>query len=118
MTNDDHWHPETLTIRRADGGWSRSAAAGRIGLRSNSPPQFGQEPRKICSAQRAQNVHSKLQMRAAALSAGRSVPQHSQQGRNSSMCNSVGTLEPKGLQSEAKARGEEPSTDNDSEVRS
>ena len=37
---------------------------GRIGLGTNPPPQFGQTPPRIVSTQVAQNVHSKLQIRA------------------------------------------------------
>jgi hypothetical protein len=43
------------------------------------------------SAQVEQNVHSKVQMRACALSGGRSRSQHSQLGFNASMNSSVGS---------------------------
>jgi hypothetical protein len=62
-----------------------SAAAGRLGRATNSPPQFGQRPARTFSAQAAQNVHSKEQMRASVASGGRSLSQHSQPGRNCSM---------------------------------
>ena len=57
-----------------------SCAAGRIGRTVKFPPQFGQTPPRRASAQSAQKVHSKEQMRASGLSAGRSRSQHSQLG--------------------------------------
>jgi len=55
-------------------------AAGRRGRAINSPPQLGHMPRNFCSAQLAQNVHSKEQMRASMAPAGKSLSQHSQLG--------------------------------------
>ena len=69
----------------ADAGKRSSAAAGRIGRRTSSPPQLGQTPPKVPSAQAAQKVHSNVQMRAEALSGGRSASQHSQFGRKASI---------------------------------
>lgn len=77
-------HPAGLTIRVLEAGFLTSAAAGRMGLRTSSPPQLGHVPCKVPSAHAAQNVHSKLQIHAAVLSGGKSRPQHSQHGRNSS----------------------------------
>jgi hypothetical protein len=51
-------------------------AAGRIGRLTKLPLQFGQTPPNTFAAQSAQNVHSKLQIRASPLSAagrGRSI---------------------------------------------
>jgi hypothetical protein len=61
------------------------SAAGRIGRGANAPPQFGQTPASFVSAQSAQNVHSNEQMRTSVASGARSLPQHSQWQRNSSM---------------------------------
>ena len=72
-----------------DAGYRASMAAGRMGRRSISPPQFGQMPPSGPSAQSAQNVHSKLHIRAFALSGGRSQSQFSQFGRSSSIQPSV-----------------------------
>ena len=77
--------PPAFTLRTVDAGNRANLSAGRIGRRTNSPPQFGQRPLSTLSAQSAQNVHSKEQIRAARLSGGRSRSQHSQFGRNSNM---------------------------------
>jgi hypothetical protein len=74
-----------LVNRLVEAGKRPNSAAGRIGRTTNPPPQLGQTPPNRSSAQVAQNVHSKLQMRAAGLSGGKSTSQHSQLGRNSSM---------------------------------
>jgi hypothetical protein len=62
----------------------RHSLAGRIGRGTKPPPQFGQTLWSLCSTQSAQNVHSKLQMRASAESGGRSLSQYSQFGRSCS----------------------------------
>lgn len=62
-----------------------SFAAGRRGRGTSSPPQFGQTLCSLISAQSAQKVHSKEQMRAFVASGGRSTSQHSHDGRNCSM---------------------------------
>ncbi len=62
-----------------------SLLAGRRGRATSSPPQFGQRWFRMVSAQAAQNVHSKEQMRASADSGGKSLSQHSQLGRSSSI---------------------------------
>jgi len=71
--------------RAVAAGYFTSIAAGRIGRATRLPWQFGQIPRKPFSAQSAQKVHSKLQMRASLLSGGRSRSQHSQFGFNVSI---------------------------------
>ena len=55
-------------------------AAGLIGRTTKPPPQLGQTPFRTASAHVAQKVHSKVQMRASALSGDRSTSQHSQLG--------------------------------------
>jgi hypothetical protein len=82
-------HPAGFTFRTVDAGNFSNFAAGRIGRRTSSPPQFGQCPASTPSAQPAQNVHSNEQIRAASLSGGRPAPQHSQFGRSSSMSTSL-----------------------------
>jgi hypothetical protein len=62
-----------------------SMSAGRRGRTVNSPPQLGQTPWSFVFTQSAQNVHSKVQMRASGDSAGKSRLQHSQLGRSWSM---------------------------------
>jgi len=56
----------------------------RVGRGSNSPPQLGQIP-DMASVHDAQNVHSKLQIRAAPLSRPSGAWQRSQWGRISSV---------------------------------
>src|SRR4051794_34993277 len=63
-----------------DAGYFASIAAGRIGRLTKLPPQFGQTPPNTVAAHAAQNVHSKVQIRASGLSGGRSRSQHSQFG--------------------------------------
>jgi hypothetical protein len=74
-----------LTIRRVDAGWRANRSFGRIGRRTNSPPQLGQCPASTPSAQSLQKVHSKEQIRASGESGGKSRSQHSQLGLNSSI---------------------------------
>lgn len=59
--------------------------AGRTGLGTNPPPQFGQTLPKTSSAHVAQNVHSKLQIRASSEAGGKDLLQCSQDGLSSSM---------------------------------
>ena len=61
----------------------RHSVAGRIGRGSKPPPQFGQTLNSTLSTQSAQNVHSKVQMRASVDAGGKSRSQHSQFGRSS-----------------------------------
>jgi hypothetical protein len=44
-----------------------------MGRATNSPPQFGQRPPRVVSAQSRQKVHSKLQIMASVASGGRSL---------------------------------------------
>ena len=76
--------PSGLNTRSVEAGNFASLAAGRLGLATSSPPQFGQMPASTASVHDAQNVHSNEQMRASA-SGGRSRLQHSQFGRSWSM---------------------------------
>jgi hypothetical protein len=66
--------------RSVDAGYFASIAGGRIGRLAKLPWQLGQTPPNTVAAQSAQNVHSKVQIRAAGLSGGRSRSQHSQFG--------------------------------------
>jgi hypothetical protein len=83
--------PSGLKTRWLDGGYFASFAAGRIGRRTNSPPQFGQRPFNTPSAQPLQNVHSNEQIMASRESGGRSRSQHSQLGLSASMVASDAT---------------------------
>jgi hypothetical protein len=77
--------PCGLTIRSSEAGLLANLAAGRTGRRTSSPPQLGHSPLKGPSAQSAQNVHSKEQIRAFRAAGGKSTLQHSQFGRSCSM---------------------------------
>lgn len=57
---------------------------GRIGRGTKPPPQLGQTLPRSSSTHVAQNVHSKLQMRASSDAGGRGLLQCSQEGRSSS----------------------------------
>ena len=57
--------------------------AGRIGLGTKLPPQFGQTLSNIVLAQSLQNVHSKVQIIASEVVFGRSLLQCSQLALNS-----------------------------------
>lgn len=72
-------------MRLVEAGYFSSLLAGRSGRDTNSPPQFGQIPPSTVSTQVAQNVHSKVQILASNDSGGKSLLQHSQFGRNSSI---------------------------------
>jgi hypothetical protein len=78
-------HPPGLNIRFVDAGYFSSLLAGRRGRGTKSPPQFGQIPPSTESTQDAQKVHSKVQILASKESGGKSLLQHSQFGRNSSI---------------------------------
>jgi hypothetical protein len=78
-------HPSGLNTRVVEAGDFASLPAGRRGRRTNSPPQLGQVPPKGPSAHATQKVHSNEQMRASRDSGGRSLLQHSQLGRRSSI---------------------------------
>lgn len=45
-------------MRSVDAGCFTNFSAGRMGRLTNSPPQFGQVPERVVSAQSTQNVHS------------------------------------------------------------
>src|SRR3954467_8400191 len=66
--------------RSVNAGYFASIAGGRTGRLTKLPLQFGQTPPNTVAAQSAQNVHSKVQIRASGLSGGRSRSQHSQFG--------------------------------------
>jgi hypothetical protein len=85
-------HPCGLNTRSCDGGNFASFSAGLIGRGAKLPPQFGQRPLSLCSTQSRQNVHSKVQIIASTACGGRSLSQHSQLGRSSSMIASVSNL--------------------------
>jgi hypothetical protein len=77
--------PAGLKTRSVEAGYLASLLAGRRGRTTNSPPQLGQIPWSLVVAQSLQNVHSKLQIVASVEPGGRSLLQHSQLGRSSSM---------------------------------
>ena len=78
-------HPSGLNTRSVDAGNSISLFAGRRGLLTNSPLQFGHFPLRTESAHEEQKVHSKEHIRASDDSGGRSLSQHSQFGFNKSI---------------------------------
>jgi hypothetical protein len=78
--------PCGVKTRRVDAGFFASFAAGRIGRGTRLPPQFGQRPPSLLSAQSRQNVHSNEQIMVSVAAGGKSVSQHSQLGRSSSIC--------------------------------
>lgn len=73
-------------MRRVEGGFLSSFAAGRIGRGTRFPPQFGQTPPSLFSTQSRQKVHSNVHIIASLAEGGKSLSQHSQLGRNSSIC--------------------------------
>jgi hypothetical protein len=73
-------HPCGFSTRCVDAGFLASLSSGRRGRTTSSPPQLGHLPANLVSAQAAQKVHSKEQMRASALCGGKSMSQHSQFG--------------------------------------
>jgi hypothetical protein len=72
-------------MRAVDGGCLMSIEAGRMGRDAKFPPQFGQRPARRLSAQSRQKVHSKVQIIASVAVGGKSLLQHSQLGRSSSI---------------------------------
>jgi len=78
-------HPSGLKMRRVEGGFFASFEAGRTGRGAKLPPQLGQTPPSLFSAQSRQKVHSKEQITASAADGGKSLSQHSQLGRSSSI---------------------------------
>jgi hypothetical protein len=74
-----------LNTRRVDGGLLTRLATGRIGRGEKLPLQFGQTPLSLLSTQSRQKVHSNVQIIASVACGGKSLAQHSQLGRSSSM---------------------------------
>lgn len=72
-------------MRLVEPGKSFNLLAGLIGRRTNCPWQLGQVWASRFSAQCAQNVHSKEQIKASVDAGGRSLLQYSQLGRSSNM---------------------------------
>jgi hypothetical protein len=81
-----------LRVRAVAAGKASNSPAGRIGRRTSSPPQFGHPLANFDPAQSAQNVHSKLQIIAAADSGGKFRSQHSQFGLSSNIRTSYAQL--------------------------
>jgi hypothetical protein len=77
--------PSGLNTRTVDGGLLASLDGGRIGRATKLPPQFGQRPLSRLSTQSRQNVHSNEQIIASVPDGGKSLLQHSQLGRSSSI---------------------------------
>ena len=77
--------PFGLKIRLVDAGYLASKSRGRIGRFVKLPPQLGQTPFSLFSTQSMQKVHSNVQIMASSLSGARSLSQHSQFGRSSSI---------------------------------
>jgi hypothetical protein len=77
--------PSGLKTRKVEGGLFASFDGGRIGRETKLPPQLGHRPASLCSAHSRQNVHSKEQIIASSADGGKSLSQHSQLGRNSSI---------------------------------
>ena len=75
----------SLSTRSVAAGYFAKSPAGLTGLRTRSPPQFGQVPWNLSAAQSLQKVHSNVHIIAAVESAGRSRSQFSQLGRISSI---------------------------------
>jgi hypothetical protein len=74
-----------LNTRTVDGGLLASFDGGRSGRATKLPPQFGQRPPSRLSTQSRQNVHSNEQIIASVADGGKSLLQHSQLGRSSSI---------------------------------
>ena len=74
-----------MNTRTFDAGFFTSFKGGRIGRKAKLPPQLGQRPPSLFSTQSRQNVHSNVQIMASVADGGRSLLQHSQFGRNSSL---------------------------------
>ena len=55
-------HSWARTTRTVEAGFFTSFAAGRMGRRTSSPPQFGQTKPSFAEAQSWQKVHSNVQM--------------------------------------------------------
>lgn len=79
------WQPGVFTTRVVDAGNLANFEAGRLGRASSSPPQLGHWSASVLAAHDTQKVHSNEQMRASVDSGGKSLLQHSQLGRSSSI---------------------------------
>src|SRR6266849_6173334 len=66
-------HPCGFDTRAVEAGNFASFSAGRIGRATRLPPQFGQRPSSLVSAQVRQNAHSNEQIIASVAAAGRSL---------------------------------------------
>jgi len=77
--------PFSLTILSVEAGFLTKNLAERCGRRVKSPPQFGQIPCRIFSAQSAQNVHSNEQIITLPESGVKFLAQHSQNRRISNI---------------------------------
>ncbi len=77
--------PFGFTTRVVDAGCFLRCAAGRMGRSEKLPPQLGHTPFNTPSTHALQKVHSNVQIMALADSGGKSVSQHSQFGRSSSI---------------------------------
>ena len=75
----------SFNTRLVDAGLFFNAARGLIGRLTKLPPQLGHWLFKTPSTQLAQNVHSKVHIRASVDSGGKSLSQHSQLGLNSNI---------------------------------
>jgi hypothetical protein len=78
--------PFGLKMRRLEGGFLISFSGGRIGRGAKFPPQFGHTPLSLLSTQSRQKVHSNVHIIASVAEGNKSLSQHSQLGRNSSIC--------------------------------
>lgn len=81
----NHGQPAAFLVRVVDAGCFFNNAPVRRGRMRSSPLQVGHLPPSGPSAHDEQNVHSNEQIRASLDSGGRSLSQHSQFGRNSSI---------------------------------
>ena len=81
--------PAAFKTRVLEGGLLESFPAGRRGRTLSSPLQLGHTPPRTPSLQETQNVHSNEQIRASSDPGGKSMSQHSQLGRSSSICVSL-----------------------------
>ena len=77
--------PSGLNTRTVEAGLLASLEGGRNGRDTRLPAQLGQRPPSLFSAQSRQNVHSNVQIIASVAAGGKSLLQHSQLGRSSSM---------------------------------
>jgi hypothetical protein len=77
--------PLAFSTRFVDAGNFCKPCNGRTGRRTSSPEQFGHRPFSFVFRHVSQNVHSNEQMNAVGDSGGRSLSQHSQLGRSSSI---------------------------------